>query len=699
VDFSNLITKAKALVDHRSSTKKDAKTTIKNPQEVIHQLEVYQAELEIQNEELRASQLALMASRNRFFHLYHHAPIGYLSINKSGCISEVNQRFATMLKMPMEELHHKPLSTFIHAFDRNTFLGRFRAFHAQPDNKIIELRMVCQDNSVFYASLSGRKSEHGTQAGALDLEECILLTITDITARRDAEANFRLADKIIQTAQESVLVTNKTGTIINVNPCFEKITGYRKDEVIGKNPSMLQSGRQDQGFYRVMWKKLTDTGLWQGVVWNKRKNGEEYAEKLNISAIYGEQNEVTHFVGVFTDITNQLELEEKLRQSQKMEAVGTLVGGIAHDFNNMLAGILGNVYLAKMQATKEPEILDHLDMIEELGDRAAEMIAQMLTFARKGVVQMQPLALNGCIEHILASVAKVTIPENIHLNIDITTEELMIKADQTQLQQVIINLLSNARDALKDRPQPAITITLTRYTADVNFLLRHSLSSAAIKPLEFACLTVADNGCGIEEAQQAQIFEPFYTTKAVGKGTGLGLSMVYGSIQTHHGILQVESNEGKGTQFHLFFPLLNAAATQKRDVLLQQECRVANSHQQKTLLLVDDEETIRIVTRKILEKHGYQVILAKDGKEAFDTFQQHVDYIDLVLLDVVMPKMGGGEAAKRIRGISPYMPIIFMTGYDKEHVINHEGQLENSLVVTKPFKYTNISNMLQKLLT
>ncbi|MDX8377531.1 MAG: PAS domain S-box protein [Mariprofundales bacterium] len=700
--YADLARKAEALVSKRAGKTSNLIPDTEDSQEVIHQLQVYQAELEIQNEELRTSQAALMASRDRFSHLYHNAPIGYLSIDNSGIISEVNQRFSTMLKMPLDELHNQSLITFIHASDRDIFLGRFRAFYALPENKVLEIRMVCKDSSIFYASLTGRKSHRKIQNNSIHIapykEDRLLLTINDISARRNAEANLRLADKIIQSSQESVVVTDKKGYIINVNPCFESITGYCKDEVIGKNPSILQSGRQDKHFYNIMWQKLTNDGLWQGVVWNRRKNGQEYAEKLTINAIYGEHNEVTHFVGVFTDITDQLELEAKLRQSQKMEAVGTLVGGIAHDFNNMLAGILGNVYLAKMHADEQSDIIEHLDSIEQLGDRAAEMIAQMLTFARKGVVQMQPLALNSCIESILSSVAKVTIPANINMHIDICLETLMINADQTQLQQVIINLLSNARDALVDNQQAEITITLARYVPDINFLLRHNISNAIPQHLEFACLTITDNGCGIEEEQQTQIFEPFYTTKAVGKGTGLGLSMVYGSLQTHNGVLQVDSKKGKGTQFQMFFPLLDSNKTTKITDLLSIQKPLLSDSQRETLLIVDDEETVRTVTSKILAKYGYKFILAKDGQEAFEIFQQRADEIDLVLLDVVMPKMNGGKVAKKIREINPTMPIIFMTGYDKENVISDEGQLDNCLVLTKPFKHATISRMLRKLL-
>ncbi len=614
--------------------------------------------------------------------------MGYVSLDKAGIIREVNQRLATLLNLPVDDLIHKPLVNFIHPSDRDIFLGRFRAFHHAPEGKSMEIRLDCKDHSLCYALLEGRAVKEVQSSNAN--EPLMLLTISDITARRDAEANLRLADQIIQSAQESILVTDKHGKMINVNPCFEKVTGYTKAEVVGKNPSMLQSGRQSTEFYNAMWKKLLDTGVWQGVVWNKRKNGEEYAERLTINAIYGDRREVTHFVGVFTDITDQLELEEQLRQSQKMEAIGTLVGGIAHDFNNMLAGIVGNLFLAQKKTQGQPEVTEKLDRIEHLSKEAAKMINQMLTFARKGVVQMSPLSLNTSMSTILEAVGKVTVPENINLEFDMGRDALVIEADATQLQQVMINLLTNARDALKDQKDAHIKITLEAYEADQQFLITHHITTDSN---HFAHLSITDNGCGISKTVQQHVFEPFYTTKSVGEGTGLGLAMVYGAIQTHHGVIYIESTAGVGTNFHLYFPLLDVEA---KPVISMSETLLPGSGE--TILIVDDNDVVREVTVEALKDNGYQTHQATDGLNTLKLFEAHYNEIDLVILDIVMPGMNGGEVAKEMRKIRPDLPIIFMTGYDKEHVFSEQGALDHCQIITKPFQFNALSQTMRELL-
>ncbi|HKI59859.1 MAG TPA: PAS domain S-box protein, partial [Mariprofundaceae bacterium] len=363
--------------------------------------------------------------------------------------------------------------------------------------------------------------------------------VHDITRRKEAEDKLWKLSQALEQASEAMLIMDRDGIVEYVNAAFTEITGYEAAEAVGNTPSIIKSRRQSDAFYKNLWKTVSSGEPWQGMVTDKRKDGSLYPANLSIAPIHSEQGEITHYVGIQQDMTDQQVLEHKFRQAQKMEALGTLVGGIAHDFNNMLAGITGNLYLAKKQISDMPDVEKKLDNIDMLSFRAASMIKQLLTFARKGSVETQPFGLISFIKEI-TRLSEASIPENINFNIKVCSEELFVRGNTTQLQQAIMNLLNNARDAVAEVSNPTITLELEEYRADRIFQLAHPESTASL----FARMIVRDNGCGISDADKEHIFEPFYTTKEVGAGTGLGLAMVYGAIESQGGFVEVESSLG-----------------------------------------------------------------------------------------------------------------------------------------------------------
>jgi len=359
------------------------------------------------------------------------------------------------------------------------------------------------------------------------------------------------------------------------------------------------------------------------------------------------------------------------------------VGGVAHEFNNTLAGITGRLFLAKESAENNPETLQHIEKISLLTSNAATIVQQLLAFSRKSPVKMTNFSLTAFIKETI-KLHRLSVPENIKLSTDISANTLPIQGDATQLQQILVNLLHNARDAVVGVNEPHINITLSEFKADASFMALHP----NLKETNYAKLTVEDNGCGIPEKEKECIFDPFFTTKEVGKGTGLGLSMVYGSIQTHEGTIEVSSSLGKGTQMQIYIPLaqhIRIAEPKQNTQLI--------SGRGESILYVDDEDWLRETGKEVLEALGYSVLEASNGREAVEMYMANQDSIGLIIMDVVMPNMGGVEAAEEILAHNSDVKIIYCTGYDREDMLRGEN-LEHATVLTKPYKVHELSQLL-----
>ncbi|ATX80364.1 PAS domain S-box-containing protein [Mariprofundus aestuarium] len=511
--------------------------------------------------------------------------------------------------------------------------------------------------------------------------------IRDLSERKQSEEKIHKLSQAIEQAGESIIITDLEGSIEYVNPAFCSITGYKQEEVVGKNPRILNSGQQNLRFYQEMWKTIKNGETWQGRIIDKRKDGSQFPAILTISPITCESGEITHFIGLQQNLQEYEALEERFHQAQKMEALGTLVGGIAHDFNNTLAGITGNLYLIKKQLADRPEILKKLNIVETLSFQASEMIRQLMAFSRRSVINMEQLYLPSFLKET-SKIHKVSIPENIHLSYIISNESMYIQADVNQLQQMMLNLINNARDALEGVEKPAISIELKRFTADPSFLDHHPGTDA----VDFAQISVSDNGHGIAQEDIDHIFEPFFTTKEVGKGTGLGLSMVYGCVHSHKGFIEASSNKPNGTRFDIYIPLLEPEVGAQH--LLGEQSILVETGDGETVLLVDDDLSLISTVSEILEGLNYNVLTASNGQEAVETFMIHHHAIKLLILDVVMPIMGGYDALLEMRKINPAIKCIFTTGYDKMKVLQSQDMSDKETVLAKPYEVSELSRLI-----
>lgn len=500
-----------------------------------------------------------------------------------------------------------------------------------------------------------------------------------------AEKECIKLSRAVEQTGESIMITDVEGVIEYVNPSFTRITGYEPHEVLGKNPRILKSGKQTPEYYKKLWSTISSGNTWHSSVIDRRKNGNEYPAMTTISPIMDEQGTITHYVGIQQDISSHQDLERKFIQAQKMEGMGTLVAGVAHDFNNILAAMTGNLYLIKKKVKHLPDVAYKVSAIEKLSFSSAVMIKKLLSFSRNTEVEMKELELTPLIKESL-ELAQVGIPTNINVNQSICAEELNIKGDASQLQQVLMNLVKNACDAIDSKASPIISVTLEAFTAGESFIKQHFATNTN----NFAHIIVSDNGEGISSHHQTRIFEPFYTTKTDGLGTGLGLAMSYGAIQSHGGIIEVDSPVGKGASFHIYLPLLESN-TNHLNLEASGDALLGNG---ELILLVDDDSSILEVNQDILESLGYKVITATDGLDGIDVFMKNKESIQLIFTDVTMPRLSGTDMAEHIQSLCPDIKVIFSSGYD-ESALADKTILSGYTLLSKPFSIPSLSQALK----
>ncbi len=450
-----------------------------------------------------------------------------------------------------------------------------------------------------------------------------------------------------------MVITDPDGAIQYINPAFERVTGYTREEVIGQNPRIVKSGEHNDAFYKELWDTLTSGETWSGRMLNKRKDGALYTEEATISPVRDASGKTVNYVAVKHDITREVELEDQLRQGQKMEAIGTLAGGIAHDFNNILYAIQGFNEIATAEVPEGSGLQKVHTEIKRAVDRATDLVDQILTFSRKSDVQRVPVRVPRILTEAL-KMLRATLPASVEFKSAIDPSCGAVLADPTQIHQIIVNLCTNAGHAMGEAGGllslrlEEIEVTENMQGAPVD------LSSG--KHIQ---LTVDDTGSGMEAETIARIFEPYFTTKPRGEGTGLGLSTVHGIVRDCGGAVDVESEVGRGTTFRLFFPVCvapEAAAV----VELDTDMRAADGGR---ILVVDDEQSIIMIQGSLLRAAGYEVVSFKDPLEALEAFRADPFGFDAVVTDLTMPGMSGYELAKQLHVAKPGVPVVLCTGH------------------------------------
>jgi len=500
----------------------------------------------------------------------------------------------------------------------------------------------------------------------------------DIVGRKRAEAEGSRLLTAIDQSTEAVVITDPGGLIQYVNPAFERTTGYSREEAMGQNPSILKSGEHDEAFYASLWHTISAGKSWHGQFTNRKKDGTLFVEDATISPVRDASGRTVNYVAVKRDITHEVELEEQLRQAQKMEAVGQLAGGIAHDFNNLLQAINGYAGLALESLEPDDPAYELIEEVSRAERRAARQVRQLLAFSRRQVLDMKDVDLNDVVASVVELIHRV-IGEHITLEILAGSDLSIVRVDPGQMELVLLNLAVNARDAMQRGGM--ITIATENVVLDEEFCRTHPQA----EPGPYVLMSVSDTGCGMDAATLANAFEPFFTTKDVDQGTGLGLSTAYGIVRQHQGIIRAHSEVGLGTVFRIYLPALRRSGGIEAPATEKPVCGGT-----ETILLAEDDEQVLRLAIAMLERAGYKVLAATDGEEALRVFEEHLEEIDLAMLDVVMPKVGGHEVCSRIGERRPDLPFVFASGYGINSTHTDFALDEGKRLIQKPYQRADL---------
>ena len=512
---------------------------------------------------------------------------------------------------------------------------------------------------------------------------------TDITEQKEAEESARRSENdlaiTLDSIGDAVIATDVDGCITRINPVAAELTGWDQEEAVGRPLEEVfriidaeSRSAVRNPVSHVLAARTRHTPARQTILMSR--TGRERQISESGAPIMDAEGVMAGVVVVFRDITEQRLMEEHFQQSQKMESIGRLAGGIAHDFNNLLGGIMGFTELMRDHVEADPELTNYVQTIMNTSERAAELTSKLLTFSRKGMNRKVAIPANDVIRDVEQLLSR-TLDKRVEIRLSLAESVPPVLGDRSLLQNALLNLGVNAGDAMPKGG--SLTFSTAAVELDQAFCKEHA---GQIDPGTYVEISVADTGTGIDRETLRHIFEPFFTTKAVGKGTGLGLAMVYGTVRDHGGIVTVESRLGRGTVFHLYLPEQAEPVEEERPAAPEE-----NVPGQGTILLADDESVIRDMASEMLRRMGYEIILAENGEEAVDIYRRNHSEIDLVILDMMMPKMNGREAFAAMRGVRPDVRAIISSGFSfgtEEQDLLNEGFM---CLVQKPYRLAQLS--------
>lgn len=493
----------------------------------------------------------------------------------------------------------------------------------------------------------------------------------------------------IEQISEGVLITEINGDIIYANPTFYRFCDLDQNTAINQRLNAFDILSLNEENRSNLITHLMEGKSVKEILPIIRKDNTIILIENMVTPIKNQEREIVQFIAIASDITQQVKMQDQLKQMQKMEAIGQLAGGIAHDLNNVLTPILGNVEIALLDDKLSSDIIEDLDEIKKCSLKAKSLIQQLLAFSRKQILKMEVINLPELV-YDLEKMLKRLIRENISIKIHCQENIHKIKADQTQLQQAIINLCVNSKDAISEDGE--ILIDISNMYINESYIYQHS----EIKKGDYVLLSVSDNGLGISKANLEHIFEPFFTTKEVGKGTGLGLATVFGIVKQHNGYVYVYSEKNIGTTFKIYLP----ATKEKLSVTTVEEVhKVEQKTGTECVIIAEDDEDIRTFIFKALKSVGYEVLLSENTSNCLELIKQNKDKVDLLITDIIMPQMNGLMLYKKAKLIAPQLKVLYMSGYE-ETVLAPDSTIDPSIAyLSKPFTFEALCEKIRQALT
>ncbi len=641
----------------------------------------------LMTERLRETMAGLSRSERKYREIFENAIEGLFQTDPEGRILSASPSMARILGYDSPE--HLMASV-------SDLRSQLSVDDGGPDNvlgavlekgEIVGHECRCRraDGQRIWVSLSARIGR-GEEGNPAFLEGFLV----DISDRKRTEEELRRSEEefrsIFENSIEGIFRSTPEGRFLNINPAGARMFGYgSQQEMIDSVADIAQELYADAGDRERRKELLELRGVVEGFeVEMRRKDGTRIWVSINSRVVRDAAGNVLYYDNTAEDVTERRRLEARVRQSQKMEAIGTLAGGVAHDFNNILSVLMGYATFLQLELSEEDPLQEYVEHIMTSSQKAVNLTASLLTFSRLQPVRLSPVDLNEAVRSTQKLLERL-ITEDIKLKACLSEEALVVMADTTQIDQILFNLASNARDAM---PRGGtLTIETELVELDGEFVAAHGLG----EPGKYALLSISDNGSGIDEHAKEHIFDPFFTTKETGKGTGLGLSTVYGIVKRHGGYINVYSEKGMGTTFHIYLPAISTTAEQ--EVVSPQQVRGGT----ETVLVADDDADVRRLIRDVLTKYGYTVLEAVDGEDAVEKFRQ-LERVDLLIIDSVMPGKNGREAYEAISGITPGMKVIFISGYTQDVVLEkgiEEGEFD---FLSKPLGSNVLLRMVREVL-